>query len=192
MYYVKIFKTFLILFLLTAFEKSYCQLPSNWHVKFAFEKIEFSVQFINLSATTGDIVWDFEDGSTSNEDSPLHTFATAGEYHVVLTIATTENCSGTFTDTVFIYPSDNIADDVFENTIAVYPNPFTDAFQITSEVFIPVSMQDILGNKIPITIQQISSDKFLLSPALSTHGFYLVELHDGNIVKYLLVLSISQ
>lgn len=189
---MKIFKTFLILFLLTAFGKSFSQLPSDWPVKFIFEKIGFSVQFINFSAAAGEILWDFEDGSTSNEDSPLHTFATAGEYHVVLTISISENCSGTFTDTVFIYPSDNIADDVFENTIAIYPNPFTDAFQITSELFIPVAMQDMLGNKIPVTIQQISSDKFLLSPTLSTHGFYLVELHDENVVKHLLVLSISQ
>ncbi|HET8963048.1 MAG TPA: PKD domain-containing protein [Chitinophagales bacterium] len=189
---MKIFQPFLILFLLTTFGNSYCQLPSDWHVKFAFEKIGFSVQFINLSGATGEILWDFEDGSTSNEDSPLHTFATAGEYHVVLTIATTENCSGTFIDTVFIYPSDNIAKNVLENTIAIYPNPFTNTFQITSELFIPVAMQDMLGNKIPVTIQQISFDKFLLSPSLSTHGFYLVELHDGNVVKYLLVLSISR
>lgn len=189
---MKIFKTFFILLLLTAFGKSYSQLPDDWQVKFVFEKIGFSVQFINLSAATGEILWDFEDGSTSNENNPLHTFATGGEYHVVLTIATTEKCSGTFTDTVFIYPSDNIANTVLENTIAVYPNPFTNAFQITSELFIPVAMKDMIGNKIPVAIQQISFDKFLLSPSLSTHGIYLVELFDGDVVKYLLVLSISQ
>jgi PKD repeat protein len=52
---------------------------------------QLSVAFTNLSS--GDITsitWDFGDGTTSNEESPSHTYAMAGEYTVTLTVVTSE------------------------------------------------------------------------------------------------------
>lgn len=50
------------------------------------------VEFTDTSFTTGEITawnWDFDDGDTSTEQNPTHTFEEPGEYEVVLSITTT-------------------------------------------------------------------------------------------------------
>jgi PKD repeat protein len=44
--------------------------------------------------------WDFDDGGSSTDQNPSHTFTTQGTYDVVLTV--TDDCSNTDTDTVTI------------------------------------------------------------------------------------------
>lgn len=44
------------------------------------------IQFNNKSAKTGTYTWDFGDGTTSNEVSPLHKYTKAGLYTVKLTV----------------------------------------------------------------------------------------------------------
>ena len=45
-----------------------------------------TIQFNNTSSKTGNFVWDFGDGTTSTEVSPLHKYAKAGVYDVTLTL----------------------------------------------------------------------------------------------------------
>lgn len=45
-----------------------------------------SIQFTNTSAKTGSFVWDFGDGTTSNEANPVHKYSKAGTYSVKLTL----------------------------------------------------------------------------------------------------------
>ena len=44
------------------------------------------IQFTNTSSKTGNVTWDFGDGTTSTEQSPVHKFSEAGTYQVKLTI----------------------------------------------------------------------------------------------------------
>ncbi len=44
------------------------------------------VQFNNTSAKTGNVTWDFGDGTTSTENNPVHKYESAGIYKVTLTI----------------------------------------------------------------------------------------------------------
>ncbi|MDE7154041.1 MAG: PKD domain-containing protein [Muribaculaceae bacterium] len=44
------------------------------------------IQFNNKSAKTGTFTWDFGDGTTSNEVSPVHKYTKAGQYTVKLTL----------------------------------------------------------------------------------------------------------
>ncbi len=44
--------------------------------------------------------WSFGDGATSNQENPLHTFATAEKFAVTLAIETTSGCISSVTDTV--------------------------------------------------------------------------------------------
>ena len=58
------------------------------------------VSFTNL--TQGDIstlVWDFDDGNTSNDPNPVHTYTTSGCYFPSLTISTTDGCNSSETVT---------------------------------------------------------------------------------------------
>lgn len=53
------------------------------------EKSKLRVQFTDDSRSTGQVterLWDFGDGQTSSEENPLHTYATAGDYQVTLTV----------------------------------------------------------------------------------------------------------
>mgnify|MGYP003551799334 FL=1 len=45
-----------------------------------------SIQFNNTSSKSGNVVWDFGDGTTSTEPNPVHKFKTAGVYRVTLTM----------------------------------------------------------------------------------------------------------
>ena len=45
-----------------------------------------TIQFTNTSAKTGNVTWDFGDGTTSTEANPTHKYAKAGMYKVTLTV----------------------------------------------------------------------------------------------------------
>ncbi len=45
-----------------------------------------TIQFTNTSAKTGNVTWDFGDGTTSNEQNPQKKYDQAGTYQVTLTI----------------------------------------------------------------------------------------------------------
>jgi gliding motility-associated-like protein len=48
-------------------------------------------------------VWDFGDNTTSNLQSPTHTFTQPGTYIVKLNITTQSNCTSSYEDTVFVF-----------------------------------------------------------------------------------------
>lgn len=56
------------------------------YAKFTIEKLKNRVKFINQSSNIAtSFRWDFGDGTTSTETSPIHTFPSPGEYVVKLT-----------------------------------------------------------------------------------------------------------
>lgn len=56
------------------------------YAKFSYDKLQGRVKFTNLSSGNAtSYLWDFGDGSTSTEKSPLHIYAKSGYYTVTLT-----------------------------------------------------------------------------------------------------------
>lgn len=56
------------------------------YAKFSYDKLHGRVKFTNLSSDKAvSYVWDFGDGTTSTDQSPLHTYAKSGYYTVKLT-----------------------------------------------------------------------------------------------------------
>ncbi|MEO5675560.1 MAG: PKD domain-containing protein, partial [Chitinophagales bacterium] len=94
----------LILFLFSAVKSQDC------HPGFHFTVTGSDVEFNNTSTATGDITsyyWDFGDGSTSDQQTPSHTYASDGNYYVCLTItAYNPNCTEMFCDSVVILDVD--------------------------------------------------------------------------------------
>ena len=61
---------------------------------FSYYPQEFTVTF--TSEATGEFsqhFWDFNDGTNSNQESPVHTYAQPGYYEVAYTVIDTTNCS---------------------------------------------------------------------------------------------------
>lgn len=64
------------------------------YAKFSYDKLHGRVKFTNLSSEKAiSYTWDFGDGNTSSEKSPMHTYSSSGYYTVKLKVtgATTED-----------------------------------------------------------------------------------------------------
>lgn len=64
-------------------------------VGFSYEADGLSVSFTNSSRYATSYSWDFGDGSTSTQESPSHTYASAGIYTVILTATNSVGSSST-------------------------------------------------------------------------------------------------
>ncbi len=86
-----------------------------------------AVQFNNTStgaiASTG---WGFGDTQFSTQQSPSHTYASAGTYNVVLVVATADNCADTAIQTVTVNPKP-VADFSVSPVCEGITSSFTDA-----------------------------------------------------------------
>lgn len=65
-------------------------------------KAPFTVQFIDASPAANTWLWDFGDGTTSNLQSPSHTYTTSGSFTVSLSITLPGGCRNTITKTNYI------------------------------------------------------------------------------------------
>lgn len=83
-------------------------------------------------------LWDFADGSTSNQANPSHSFAQAGEYNVKLTVIDTNGCRATIAKPIKWFPAAKIA---IEIDPKIGCEPLAVLFQNNSS---PINGYDIL------------------------------------------------
>nr|WP_262895660.1 PKD domain-containing protein [Marivirga atlantica] len=81
---------------------------------FSAEPAELTVTFTNTSLNAESYTWDFGDGSTSTEESPVHTYAEEGTYSVTLT-ATGPGQSATVTKEVTVSSTPKLLPLTWEN-----------------------------------------------------------------------------
>lgn len=76
--------------------------------------------------------WDFGDGTTNDEQNPVHIYADAGEFEVSLNVTTVTGCTSTYSETVFIWlPPECEAHFTYQ---ANYPDNFLEiSFQDNSQ-----------------------------------------------------------
>jgi PKD repeat protein len=80
------------------------------------------VAFANTSAFASSFVWDFGDGETSTEISPVHTYINPGTYTVQL-IATACERADTAVSVITVPGSVGLVERPQPLELAVYPNP---------------------------------------------------------------------
>jgi len=71
--------------------------------------IPFIDQSIVGTSIISEILWNFDDGTTSTLQNPIHSFNISGQYEVQLIIRTTNGCVDTVKHTVIAYPVPNAA-----------------------------------------------------------------------------------
>lgn len=93
-----------------------------------------AVSFTNQSTLATVYEWDFDDGNTSSDENPTHTYEFSGIYEVTLTSSNAAGCSDTFTAFVEVSPipvASFTSEDICFGDIAVFNNlsPISDASQ---------------------------------------------------------------
>jgi PKD repeat protein len=139
--------------------------------------------FTNTSANSQAWLWNFGDGSTSNEQSPTHVYTTVGTYTVSLT-SYNNNCNASTTHNVVVIAS---ATGITENqvpdyTIVIYPNPNEGKFTLKIENCLGclehvelVAITNVLGE---VVFSQTNIKTATIDIDLTNHskGIYFVKM----------------
>ncbi len=134
--------------------------------------------FTNTSTSTGSstYLWDFGDGSNSVQMNPTHTYATNGNFVVVLTVS--DSCdTNSFSLSIAVFSVGQ--DELSTIDISVYPNPTKDLLSINSpSVINRIQIIDLLGKVF------YSSDVNDFATEINTSyladGTYIVLVHTPN------------
>jgi len=140
----------------------------------------FNVQFIDNSSGGTSWSWDFGDGNTSNLQNPTHTYTTAGNYTVCLTVTGTAGCTQSTCRNVIINNPINGLDEAKNNGITLYPNP--------ADNFLIIHTDKIFDGGI---IQIISSDGRCMKNVNVADGSDQVTLFIEDIASGLYILRYS-
>jgi len=104
---------------------------SKWHVGqydpvayFEYTMTNNNISLLNQSTAADQYLWDFGDGSTSNEFQPDHTYAMSGQYTITLLASKCDR-----TDTLKVVINVNTLQ---TNQFVCYPNPVKTNFIIAS------------------------------------------------------------
>ncbi len=112
------------------------------------------VQFFDNTIGASSWHWNFDDGTTSFEQNPLHTFTNEGTYHVSL-IVSDGFCAKTVFITIEVFgTSVPVASPIAGiDAITSFPNPTRNILNIRASVQRPVDLEYILYNSIGMEIQ---------------------------------------
>ena len=94
-----------------------------------FTNVDLAVTFTNTSVGATDYSWNFGDGNTDLTATPSHTYATPGDYTVVLT-ATNGVCSSEFSFTVSVENA-GVEENSIISSLTMFPNPANENVQLT-------------------------------------------------------------
>lgn len=127
---------------------------------------DMAVTFTNNSTGAESYSWDFGDGNTSTDESPVHTFAGAGTYTVVLT-AMAGMESATDEQSITVSTATGLGDSHFD-TIQIYPNP--------TNGIVRIDLKDHTGDT-SVKIFDLKGS-LLYSRDMGTPGLYLINISD--------------
>ena len=145
------------------------------------------VRFFNESTDADAFLWDFGDGNTSTDKDPEHTYLSAGDFDVSLTVFKSSVCSASTAQGKFM---------ISANNILFIPNTFTPNNDALNDEFV-ISMTNIKSYKIQIFnrfgVSMFVSDNlfnhwkgtFNNEPLPVGTYYYLIDAVDfnGNMIK---------
>jgi PKD repeat protein len=151
------------------------KLANTPSVNYSF-KIESgrTVKFTNTSVNADTYIWDFGDGTFSNEFHPTHTFDSAKVYRVKLTIS---NPCGNYSRSVLVdllfTANEEILDEV---DIAIFPNPADEYMTVKSKYRIKSFLLYNAEGKIVGRKESINAKEFTVSLRSLPSGMYKLKL----------------
>ncbi|MEZ4910896.1 MAG: PKD domain-containing protein [Saprospiraceae bacterium] len=154
---------------------------------FSFSASGATVNFTNDSQYDSNVSWDFDDGTTSTETNPTHTFNSSGIYQVKLIAY---NGCGIDTSkqniSIQIVGTDDVQDKF--SAIALYPNPVTENVNVNCSllpdgdyIFL---LKDVLGGIVEKQYYNITGNNKVINMSckdINTNGTYLLQIVGKNI-----------
>lgn len=95
---------------------------------FTFSGNEYTVYFANTSSNATSYLWEFGDGTTSTEENPVYTFASAGTFTVNLS-ATYMDCENAISYDISV-PMTGIENKTVDKIVNIFPNPNNGSFAL--------------------------------------------------------------
>jgi Zn-dependent metalloprotease len=125
---------------------------NNPVASFTYTSLPLTIQFTNTSIDGNTYLWDFGDGTTSTAENPVHTYASAAQYTVSLTVYNSCGIHATSQQVVVLASGLPEAQQVF--TFTVSPVPATDNIRLNLESaemdHASISLYDLLGNTLKV------------------------------------------
>jgi len=156
-------------------------------VNFSYSQNLNEFQFTNLTSGANSYVWDFGDGTTSDEFEPMHAYGMEGEYTVQLNAL--NSCGeDSFSTTIIVTVGVNEITSCAP-VIQVNPNPGNGYFRLTvdnvSDQVITVIISDILGNE--VVCNKIDNHGTSITRDIDIHnyarGIYLLRIITRNQIQ---------
>lgn len=117
--------------------------------------------------------WNFGDGDIVNTSTPnvFHPYSSGGTYTVTLTVENALGCTATYSDNVVVFYAGT--DELSNDVISVYPNPFTD--------YITINAANAAYKLYSVDGRLISEGNMVSNTTLSTdaltNGIYLINIY---------------
>jgi len=164
----------------------------------SFEYMQDSTNFFMLyffdtsTGNPGDWMWEFGDGTMSNEQNPMHTFNGPGTYLVCLTIMDESGQASTYCEEIMLDGSFISGIDELENELVinrVFPNPSNDFVNLeinspfNSEI--ELTLINLQGKELQRSAHGLVNGENLVRLDVSSlpEGIYLIRLQSENTLK---------
>ena len=109
--------------------ESYISIAPLATVDFEFDVEGATVTFLNLTTMADSYLWDFGDGNTSTEISPVHTYAESGEF--TITLEAFNDCGSNNLTTSVVVMVVGINEPVYSYHMQANPNPFSSQINVS-------------------------------------------------------------
>ena len=152
---------------------------------FTSTAVSTTATFTNTSSNANDYAWDFGDGQSSTQTSPVHTYASAGTFTVRL-IASNDCGSDTVTSVLTISTTGGLADAAEAGSISIYPNPAGSVINLSLHTGIRANGRYELMNIVGDVVQAGSLLFYPERPSISLNvqslspGIYFIRLMMGE------------
>ncbi len=146
-----------------------------------------TVHFSDLSVNATSWSWDFGDGNTSTQQSPVHTYAADSAYVVCLTVTNPSCPANSWCENV-ITNSIGLDENIFNGEVKVYPNPANELinidFKLLSRTDIELKLIDNVGKVLSINkYDKITELKESLDLSQIANGTYILIINNKHHYK---------
>ena len=136
-------------------------------------------QFNNTTPNATNIVWNFGNGTTSNQQNPTHNFVTEGTYNVTLTLTV---CGKSYSKSKTITITTLSNESFIKEQIDLYPNPSSDFLNISISDLEKIEIFDMLGKRILPKYQSTENGTQIDIQHLAK-GNYILQISKDNTIE---------